>query len=322
MCGHLNTYSALCMSHWTGYLSHTPTYTDPAAFVHHQKNECKLRSVACRYCKTLTPLQALYDHEQYCGGKTIPCTMCSKMVAQRKMEIHLASEHGINPSLMDVDLMCHSQQPLNPVAQAAMARWNKGHSNSTTAQHASSSSSSSSSAVYEQPGHDMASAEEAMFQQALRASMGVDMDQTQPTFTSSPATTTAPYRQQPSYQPSHQQQSSFSSSPFSSSTFSSSSSSIALSAAQIKARAQIRANAAALAADTAALEEKAIAAAAAAAAEAQQLAPGSPESDMHWSDVPTDLDPDADSDEGWGDAEFEEDGFGAMHDDAYDDALA
>jgi len=41
------------------------------------------------------------EHQNLCGSRTVNCKICQKLVVLRRMDVHLAAEHGINPSLVD-----------------------------------------------------------------------------------------------------------------------------------------------------------------------------------------------------------------------------
>ncbi len=73
-------------------------FVDPKDFEIHKSDICKFRLVKCKYCEIMVPNVELYNHENYCGGRTVSCTTCGKDVVLRKMDIHLAAEHGVNPS--------------------------------------------------------------------------------------------------------------------------------------------------------------------------------------------------------------------------------
>jgi hypothetical protein len=63
----------------------------------HRAHRCRLRRVKCEFCFVEFPMTEHDQHQKYCGSKSIPCTLCNQPVAARKMEIHMATEHGINP---------------------------------------------------------------------------------------------------------------------------------------------------------------------------------------------------------------------------------
>ena len=58
-----------------------------------------MRKVACEFCFVEFPIQDLPEHKRYCGSKSISCSLCNQPVAARKMELHMATQHGINPCL-------------------------------------------------------------------------------------------------------------------------------------------------------------------------------------------------------------------------------
>eukprot|EP00948_MAST-09A_sp_MAST-9A-sp1_P003483 g3483.t1 len=53
----------------------------------------------CRYCKLKVPLTRLESHEMVCGSRSTTCHICGKSMAMKKLGIHLATEHSINPCL-------------------------------------------------------------------------------------------------------------------------------------------------------------------------------------------------------------------------------
>lgn len=65
----------------------------------HQKNECTMRMQPCIFCQMNVPVLELKEHETYCGAKSVPCELCQKPVPRKRMVIHLATDHGVNPSL-------------------------------------------------------------------------------------------------------------------------------------------------------------------------------------------------------------------------------
>jgi len=47
------------------------------------------------------PIRDLDSHKEYCGARTVPCDICRKAIVVRRLQTHLAVEHGVNPSLPD-----------------------------------------------------------------------------------------------------------------------------------------------------------------------------------------------------------------------------
>lgn len=72
---------------------------DPSQLTEHKRHTCPLRLETCKYCQMQLPSQDLADHTTYCGSRTIECEICQAPISQKKMTIHLAASHGINPSL-------------------------------------------------------------------------------------------------------------------------------------------------------------------------------------------------------------------------------
>jgi hypothetical protein len=65
----------------------------------HRRDECKLRAQVCQYCNVTFPMLDLEEHQRYCGSRSTPCELCGKPVPARRMGIHLAVDHGVNPCL-------------------------------------------------------------------------------------------------------------------------------------------------------------------------------------------------------------------------------
>ncbi|ETO26798.1 hypothetical protein RFI_10336 [Reticulomyxa filosa] len=65
----------------------------------HQKHECLLRLVPCQWCGMKLKFALLTEHETYCQNLTVECELCGQAVRRKGLENHLASEHGINPTL-------------------------------------------------------------------------------------------------------------------------------------------------------------------------------------------------------------------------------
>jgi hypothetical protein len=63
----------------------------------HKQNDCMQRIVSCKFCDTKLPFVQKQDHEQLCGARSIPCEICNELVPRRKMDIHRAAIHRINP---------------------------------------------------------------------------------------------------------------------------------------------------------------------------------------------------------------------------------
>eukprot|EP00462_Mataza_sp_D1_P019474 CAMPEP_0175130694 /NCGR_PEP_ID=MMETSP0087-20121206/6141_1 /TAXON_ID=136419 /ORGANISM="Unknown Unknown, Strain D1" /LENGTH=604 /DNA_ID=CAMNT_0016412925 /DNA_START=6 /DNA_END=1820 /DNA_ORIENTATION=- len=72
---------------------------EPEVFALHQKEECMLRLVNCKYCSMKVQATELKDHQDFCGSKSASCDLCGKDIPRKRMSHHKASEHGINPSL-------------------------------------------------------------------------------------------------------------------------------------------------------------------------------------------------------------------------------
>jgi len=91
-------------------------FVDPSALALHKAEECKMRPAACPYCHMQMAHRLVFEHQQSCGAQTIPCDRCSKPVPRRRMDIHLAAEHGVNPSYRPGD-----RSSLGPAPQMSAA---------------------------------------------------------------------------------------------------------------------------------------------------------------------------------------------------------
>lgn len=118
----------------------------------HQRTDCSMRMMTCQWCNLPVQQSQISDHTIYCGSKTIPCELCGKGIARKRMQIHYAVDHNINPSLRksNIDELQHaineSKQLYNihddddsALAAAIHASQLDSGMNSTAATHASSS---------------------------------------------------------------------------------------------------------------------------------------------------------------------------------------
>uniref|UniRef100_A0A6A7G9P6 Ubiquitin fusion degradation protein 1 homolog n=1 Tax=Hirondellea gigas TaxID=1518452 RepID=A0A6A7G9P6_9CRUS len=86
-------------------LSHRPILcecgikVDPDVIQAHKETECVMRLVQCKWCETPISLKRQISHQNYCGGKTVPCPKCNQPVARNKLLTHDAVAHDINPCL-------------------------------------------------------------------------------------------------------------------------------------------------------------------------------------------------------------------------------
>lgn len=80
----------------------------------HQKTKCPLRFESCLYCHVEMTFVHLQAHREECANKTISCERCNKGIRRKNMVIHLATEHGVNPSLRPDERHAFGQ-PLHPV---------------------------------------------------------------------------------------------------------------------------------------------------------------------------------------------------------------
>lgn len=71
----------------------------PDQIVQHQLIDCPKTPTNCQWCNLPVARIELDSHQSYCGAKSIPCKMCGQSVARKRMQIHLAVNHNINPSL-------------------------------------------------------------------------------------------------------------------------------------------------------------------------------------------------------------------------------
>ena len=69
----------------------------------HKADECELRMEVCPYCSMQLPHRAMAEHIAYEMARSVPCDKCGQNVSRRRMAIHLATAHGINPSLRPGD---------------------------------------------------------------------------------------------------------------------------------------------------------------------------------------------------------------------------
>eukprot|EP00455_Lapot_gusevi_P015052 TRINITY_DN17597_c0_g1_i10.p1 TRINITY_DN17597_c0_g1~~TRINITY_DN17597_c0_g1_i10.p1 ORF type:complete len:263 (-),score=76.26 TRINITY_DN17597_c0_g1_i10:141-929(-) len=65
----------------------------------HKTENCPLRLVQCKYCQVRIPANNKAEHEEICGGRSVECDICRELVARRRMDIHLATKHQINPCI-------------------------------------------------------------------------------------------------------------------------------------------------------------------------------------------------------------------------------
>jgi hypothetical protein len=72
---------------------------DPSVLAWHKSDECRLRSVACRWCKLQLSKTDQSSHEQYCGARSVECDVCGEAVPRCQMDVHRAAVHHINPCL-------------------------------------------------------------------------------------------------------------------------------------------------------------------------------------------------------------------------------
>eukprot|EP00456_Euglypha_rotunda_P062825 TRINITY_DN5302_c0_g1_i1.p1 TRINITY_DN5302_c0_g1~~TRINITY_DN5302_c0_g1_i1.p1 ORF type:complete len:573 (-),score=52.98 TRINITY_DN5302_c0_g1_i1:11-1729(-) len=72
---------------------------EPDMMILHQKEVCRMRLKECKFCQLKIAAEELYPHEAYCGSKSALCEVCQKPVTAKRMTVHMASDHGYNPSL-------------------------------------------------------------------------------------------------------------------------------------------------------------------------------------------------------------------------------
>jgi hypothetical protein len=105
---HCVVCSALCVGGEAGAakhmnLLHEPWPCDlgcgesvaPRYWQEHASAECPCRKVACVYCSLQVTASTRHEHEAMCGGRSVPCEVCSKLEARKRMARHLALAHGI-----------------------------------------------------------------------------------------------------------------------------------------------------------------------------------------------------------------------------------
>ena len=73
------------------------------ALATHKADECELRLDVCHYCQMQLPHRSMAEHIAYEMARSVPCDKCGQNVSRRRMAIHLATAHGINPSLRPGD---------------------------------------------------------------------------------------------------------------------------------------------------------------------------------------------------------------------------
>ena len=76
------------------------TFASAAARDKHQKSHCPLRVAVCRWCGLRAAWRDLTDHETSCGGRSVVCSMCGQTMPRSKIDIHMAVEHRVNPSIL------------------------------------------------------------------------------------------------------------------------------------------------------------------------------------------------------------------------------
>ena len=69
----------------------------------HKTDECELRLEVCQYCSMQLPHRSMAEHIAYEMARSVPCDKCGQNVSRRRMAIHFATAHGINPSLRPGD---------------------------------------------------------------------------------------------------------------------------------------------------------------------------------------------------------------------------
>jgi len=59
--------------------------------------KCEYAPVICSWCNIEVPMIKITQHENICSSKTVECDICGKFVINKKMVVHKAVEHGVNP---------------------------------------------------------------------------------------------------------------------------------------------------------------------------------------------------------------------------------
>jgi hypothetical protein len=69
----------------------------------HDLRRCLYRQVRCRWCHT--PMQRIDQeaHESECGNRSVTCTLCQDRVIRKRVGLHLANTHQVNPCTDDGD---------------------------------------------------------------------------------------------------------------------------------------------------------------------------------------------------------------------------
>lgn len=76
----------------------------------HINEQCEARRVQCKWCRAPVSLLDRDQHQQHCSSLSIPCGICQAPVPRRRLPIHLAVEHNINPSLAPPALLGQSSE--------------------------------------------------------------------------------------------------------------------------------------------------------------------------------------------------------------------
>jgi hypothetical protein len=82
----------------------------PRYWAEHSSAECPNRKVSCVYCSLQVAAAARAEHEAMCGGRSVPCEMCGRLEARKRMPRHLALAHGIG----DVTAFAGMPTPSSP----------------------------------------------------------------------------------------------------------------------------------------------------------------------------------------------------------------
>eukprot|EP01083_Nonionella_stella_P224669 799559_1 len=87
----------------------------------HKEQDCNMRRMECRFCSMHVPERELDAHQLHCGARTFDCEICKKIIPQSKMKIHMATVHGVNPSLSEQNPQSSALNTFGPDSDLAKA---------------------------------------------------------------------------------------------------------------------------------------------------------------------------------------------------------
>lgn len=138
---------------------------EPGFLQNHRTQDCFERLEMCKFCMMQLPYRLKEEHQTFCGATSDACQRCGKMIPRRRMDIHLAVDHGINLSLKPGDRTnMGSNKPMMTAAQYADQQ-----RQAAAFQHKIDPES-------QQPLPPPPLTEEEAIERAIAASMGQDLD--------------------------------------------------------------------------------------------------------------------------------------------------